>query len=395
MSEFATAVESHGFVADGFEAVRDAFEENFTARGDVGAAVAVYRHGKPVVDLWGGDAGPGQPWVQDTVACGMSTVKPVMATAIAILVDRGLLDVDAPIAKIWPEFAANGKEDITAAHVLTQTSGLPSFPGQKEIVTFDDPSSFGHREQIAAALAAAPPIFEVGKVIASHSISLGWLLAEIIARASGTPAEEFIATEINETLGTDCWTGLPKSEQHRAAEMATDPAYDSDAIASFINSDSPAGRALCIGPKRRLGTALREATNDPEYRTFVNPSAGAFATARSLARVYAMLNGGGEIDGKRVIEADTVRRHTTIRIEGQDALFFVALRSSLGFLHASESIVYGLGENAFGFPGQGGQMAFTDPDSGISFCYIPRRIVFLEGQDPRCAALVEAVKVSL
>jgi CubicO group peptidase (beta-lactamase class C family) len=380
-----------GFVAPGFEGVRDAFADNFASRGDTGASVCVYADGAEVVHLWGGDARPGTPWQQDTLVCGMSTVKPVLATAVAVLADRGALDVDAPIADVWPEFVAAGKQDVTTAHVLTHTAGLPFFPGQEDIVSFDDPSTFARLKEIAAGLAAAPPQTPPGSTIASHSITVGWLLAEVVRRAGGVGIDELVRTAIADPLGVECWIGLPPSEQGRVAEMETDPAYDSDALHDFINPQTPAGRALFLGPQRRLGSALRMATNDPAYRETVNPAAGAFVTARTLARVYAMLAGGGELEGTRVLSRERVREFTTVRAEGTDALFFVQLRTSLGFLHPSPSTRYGpAAPSAFGFPGQGGQLAFADPERGLAFSYMPGRIVFLDGQDPRADALVEA-----
>lgn len=386
----ADPVNVSGSVAAGYEAVRTAFEENFRERGDTGAAVSVYHDGQEVVDLWGGEARPGQPWRQDTLVCGMSTVKPVLATAIAILADRGQLDVDAPIADVWPEFAAAGKEGITTAHVLTHTAGLATFDGHADIVSFDDPSTFARWDEIVAGIAASPAQGTPGEVIASHSITVGWLLGEIVRRASGVDIGPFVRTEIAEPLGVECWIGLPESEQGRAAEMITDPGYDSDEVHAFLNPSTPAGHAFMLGPERRLGTALRSATNDPGYRAAGNPAAGSFVTPRALARVYAMWLNGGELDGTRILSQDVVTEHTRVRSEGLDALFSVQLRLSLGFLHSSSSTRYGDAEQAFGFPGQGGQLAFGDPQTGIAFCYVPGRISFLTGEDPRAAALVEA-----
>jgi CubicO group peptidase (beta-lactamase class C family) len=315
----------------------------------------------------------------------------VLATAVAILVDRGQLDFDAPIADVWPEFAAAGKERITTAHVLTHTAGLATFDGHADVVSFDDPASFARWDEIVDAIARSSAEGTPGVGIASHSITVGWLLGEIIRRASGVPVGEFVRKEIANPLGVDCWIGLPLDQQHRAAEMITDPGYDSDELYAFMNPDTPQGHAFMLGPERRLGTALRSATNDPTYRAAGNPAAGAFVTPRSLARIYAMLLNGGQLDGTRILSEEVVREQTTIRDEGVDRLFQVYLRVSLGFLHASRDTRYGAATQAFGFPGQGGQLAFADPETGIAFCYVPGRIAFLQGEDPRAAALIEAV----
>jgi CubicO group peptidase (beta-lactamase class C family) len=391
MSDQAAAEAVHGSVDAGYDAVRAAFEENFRTRGDTGAALSVYRDGRQIVDLWGGESRPGQPWAQDTLVCAMSTVKPVLATAVAMLVDRGQLDFDAPIADVWPEFAAAGKERITTAQVLTHTAGLETFHGHADVVSFDDPASFARWDEIVDAIAQSPAQGTPGVGIASHSITVGWLLGEIVRRASGVPIGEFVRREISEPLGVDVWIGVPADQQERAADMITDPGYDSDELYAFMNPDTPQGHAFLLGPERRLGTALRKATNDPTYRAAGNPAAGAFVTPRSLARIYAMLLNGGELDGTRLLSEDIVRRQTTIREEGLDELFQVYLRLSLGFLHASRDTRYGSAQHAFGFPGQGGQLAFGDPETGIAFCYIPARIAFLQGEDPRAAALIEAV----
>jgi CubicO group peptidase (beta-lactamase class C family) len=133
------------------------------------------------------------------------------------------------------------------------------------------------------------------------------------------------------------------------------------------------------------------ATNDPAYRVNSSPAAGSFVTARSLARIYAMLLGGGELDGVRVLSPEQVAKHTTVRQEGSDMFFGVYLRTSLGFLHTSTDTDYGGSQEAFGFPGQGGQIAFADPASGLAFCYLPGRAAFLQGSDPRAQALIAAV----
>jgi CubicO group peptidase (beta-lactamase class C family) len=386
----------HGFAAARYAGVREAFEENFASRGDDGAAVSVYVDGEEVVNLWGGSATAASPWEQNTLACGMSTVKPVLATAIAVLCDRGVLDVDAPIAEYWPAFAAAGKEGVTTAHVLTHTAGLPSWPGQDTVVSFDDPSSFGNLDEIAAGLAGAAPQWAPGTTLASHSITVGWLLAEIVKRAGGMEIAELVRTAIMEPLGTECWIGLPVEQHSRAATMLADAEYDSDELATFINPGTPAGRALFLGPQRRLGTALSSATNDPTYRAIANPAANSFLSPRALARVYAMLLGGGELDGARILSPERVREHTTVRFEADDALFGAGLRLSLGFLHTSRSTQYVAGSDGFGFPGQGGQLAFADPGAGLAFCYLPRRIAFLGPDgDPRASSLVEAVAAAL
>jgi CubicO group peptidase (beta-lactamase class C family) len=389
------AVTGVGHVAPGFEAVRDAFEANFTERGDIGAAMNVHVDGREVVDLHAGEARDGVPWAADTLVCGMSTVKPVLATALAILVDRGQLDLDAPIADYWPEFAANGKERVTAAHVVTHTAGLPWFPDYANVVTLDDPTSFARREEIATALAAAPPQWEPGTQIGSHSITVGWLVAEIVQRAGGVEIGRFIREEIAEPLGGECWIGLPPEHHARVAEATMDEVYDSDALAEFMNPATPQGKALLLGPERRLGTAMRMAINDPTYREAGSPATASFLTARTLARIYAMLVGGGELDGVRILSPEQVAAFTTIRQEGTDALFSVRMRLSAGFLHESEDINFGGSDQAFGFPGQGGQLAFGDPAHGVAFSYLPGLGAFLQGRDPRAVALTDAVYEAL
>jgi CubicO group peptidase (beta-lactamase class C family) len=318
-----------------------------------------------------------------------------LATALAMLVDRGQLDIDAPVAEYWPEFAANGKQRITPAHVLTHTAGLPWFPGSASVVTFDDPSTFARNEEIAAALAAAPPQWEPGSQIGSHSITVGWLVAEILQRAGGAGIGRFIREQIAEPLGGECWIGLPAEHHPRVAEASMDDAYDSDAVAAFMNPGTPQGKALFLGPERRLGTAMRMAINDPIYREATAPAAGSFLTARTLARIYAMLVGGGELDGVRILSPEQVTAFTTIRHEGTDVLFSTRMRLSAGFLHESADISFGGSDQAFGFPGQGGQLAFGDPAHGVAFSYLPGRAAFLQGRDPRAAALVDAAYAAL
>lgn len=377
-----------GTVAAGFEAVGATFATNFAENGEVGASVAVYVCGAKKVDIWHGEARAEIDWGADTLAPCLSLAKAILATAVAMLAERRQLSMSDPVARYWPQFAAAGKQSITIEQLITHTAGLAWFENYEEVVSYDDPASFNHTDAIVDRLAAAPPLWEPGSQIGSHSITIGWLLGTLIERVSGCPVGEFVAHEIAAPLGGQIWMGLPASEHARAADLIPDPFQDSDELAARINIETPAGRALLLGPKLRLGTAISGATNDATYRTVAVPAANTFTDARTLAHLYSVL--ASPRPDVRLLDQETVRRHTDVVCEGRDAIFGVRQRFGMGFLRPTEDVPLAPSNGAFGFPGQGGQLAFGDFDHGLGFAYLPNRAVMSQGADRRSDALLKA-----
>jgi CubicO group peptidase (beta-lactamase class C family) len=279
-----------GRVAPGFEPVRDAFAHNFAAHGEVGAAVCVYRDGEPVVDLWGGlaDREAGRAWQRDTLALVFSTTKGVTAACSARLAERGVLDVDAPVARYWPEFAANGKAGIRVADVLAHRAGLPEVEGRftLEQACAGDP--------LCEALAKQAPQWPPGTAHGYHVRTFGWILGEVVRRATGERFGRVLARELAAPLGLerDLFVGLPAEHDARTARIlpAPEPAdpKERELRARFMGPDTVLGRMLS-GPSHLF--EYGEMWNTRLLRGAEMPSSNGIATARALAHLYAALVG--------------------------------------------------------------------------------------------------------
>lgn len=377
-----------GMVATGFESVRVAFENNFSGDIEVGASVAVYVDGVKKVDIWHGGARPDTPWASETLVPAMSLAKGILATAVAMFAERGLLSTADPVSKYWPEFTAGGKQSVTVEQLITHAAGLAWFEGYPDVVSFDDPASFRNTEAIVTRLAAAEPLWGPGSQFGSHSVTIGWLLGVLIERVSGCPIGQFVAREIAAPLAGEIWMGLPAVQHRRAADLIPDPFQDSDELAAQINHQTASGRALLLGPKLRLGAAISGAVNDAAFRSIAVPAVNTFTDARTLAHLYSVLS--SRRTDVRLIGRDTLRRHTDVVREGTDAIFGVTQRYGMGFLRPSQDVPLAPSDGAFGYPGQGGQLALGDLDHGLGFAYLPNRAVMARGADPRADALLKA-----
>ncbi|MET9775448.1 serine hydrolase domain-containing protein [Streptomyces sp. NPDC006367] len=388
----------HGTVAGGFEPVRDAFARNFTALGDRGAAVAVYRDGRKVVDLWAGtrDVDGTEPWRRGTAQVVRSATKGVAAAVPLLLHRRGELDLDAPMGEYWPEFKAQGKERVLVRHLLNHRAGLPVLDRPLTPEEALDPL------RGPEAVAAQAPVWEPGTDHGYHALTYGWLLDGLVREVTGGRGTgEWIADEIAGPLGLDLWLGLPAGEEAsgRAGRVGR------------LEEPEPSG-----GPRIRPRRAVTEAyqdpdsltrrafaaitpfpdQNDPAFRASAFPAANGFATADALARFYAALI--GEVDGPtgrvRLFDAATVERARAQESAGPDRVLVVGTRFGLGYmLHGSASPF--LSPGSFGHPGRGGSLGFADPETGIAFGYVTNGFRRSVTADPRAQALVRAVRASL
>ena len=372
-----------GYVATEFEPVLDAFAQNFDEQGEVGAAVSVYLDGRPVVDLWGGLADPTllTPWREDSLVLVYSATKGVTAVSANLLIERRLLDPEAPVAALWPEFAANGKERITVGQAMSHQAGLPYVEGE---FTLDETLSW---TPMVGALAAQAPIWEPGTKHGYHMRTFGWIVGELIRRAD--PQHRSVGTfwreEIAEPLGVDFWIGLPEGYEPRVAPVVPPKTDLREALAAF-------GDQLLLGrvfsnPGGHFN--YDDMWNSRALRAAELPSSNGIGDARGLARLYASCV--GEVDGRRTLSADTVERAATQRARGRDEVLLTETCFGLGFM-LGKSFGAANPRRAFGHAGAGGSLAFADPDTGIGFGYVMNDLRFdtAEG-DPRSAELVEAV----
>ncbi len=368
-----------GLVEPGFDAVAAAFANNFTAHGEVGAACAIYRRGRPVVDLWGGlaDADSGRPWERDTVALVFSTAKGPTATCIHRLVEAGRLDVDAPVAAYWPEFGCNGKEQVTTRQVLSHQAGLAAVDGDltlAQVLAWDP---------VVEAIAAQAPNWEPGTAHGYHARSFGWILGELVRRITGDSLGRYLAREIADPLGLRFWIGLPRQELSHCATLVP-PEGGSDAVAALLGADSLTARVMS-GPSGLFG--YNEMWNREEVLRAEMPSSNGVGDARSLARFYAALL--DEVDGVRLLGPGQLAEACERQVCGPDKVIFRETCFGLGF-GLQPFLAPGAGPRAFGHPGAGGAMAFADPDAGLGFAYVMNAMKFdLEG-DPRSTELIRA-----
>ncbi|HYU86393.1 MAG TPA: serine hydrolase domain-containing protein [Kribbellaceae bacterium] len=384
-------MEIQGTCADGFGAVRDEFERNFAERGELGAAVHATVDGEAVVDLWAGEG-----WTEDTLVHVWSSTKGAVATCAHMLASRGELDLDAPVARYWPEFAKNGKEGVLVRHLLNHQAGLAAVRQPLP------PGAFYDWDLMTSTLADAEPLWEPGTRHGYHALTFGFLVGEVVRRVSGKPLDEFFRTQVADPLGLDFWIGVP--EEHEARVVHTVPAdltalgsaVPSVFVAAMTDPASPAGLMLLnnggyMDPFEADSRAAHAA---------VIGATGGFTNARGLSGLYRPLANGGAplVDEFQVRQMAAVSSASSV-----DAVLLVPSRFSLGFVKAidnsrmppadSEGVL--LSEDAFGHLGFGGSIGFADPRARLSFGYVMSRQGAGTALNDRGQSLVDATYAAL
>jgi CubicO group peptidase (beta-lactamase class C family) len=374
----------HGETASGWEGVADVLRANVASGEDIGASVAVYHRGTCVVDIAAGAFTPdGGTYDRSTLQLVFSTTKGITAIAVAMCVDRGLLDYDAPVATYWPEFAAAGKGDATVAQLLSHQLGLFTVDGLSLEQALD-------WDTVTAALAAKAPEWDIGSGHGYHAVTYGWLAGELVRRVDGRSLGTFVADEIAKPLGVELWIGLPESEEPRVSPLIPseqptdlDPAIKA-AIEAVLGPNSRGGRALSVS-----GAFPVDAFNTRQVHAAEVPAANAITNAGSLAKIYAATL--GPVDGVQLLETATRDRAATrITPDGEnDLCLMMPTTFGLGFM------VHGLftpyaGPGCYGHPGAGGSVAFADPARDLSFAYAMNRMATNLAGDTRAQRLVEA-----
>ncbi|MFK4148657.1 serine hydrolase domain-containing protein [Streptomyces sp. NPDC004065] len=376
----------HGHCDTRFAAVRTAFEENFRERDELGAAVTVTVDGATVVDLWGGwaDAARTRPWERDTVVNVWSTTKGPTALCAHILADRGLLDLDAPVAAYWPEFAAAGKEKVLVRHLLSHRAGLAGLRRPHSLADLYD------WDLTCARLAATEPWWEPGTRSGYHALTYGFLVGEVVRRVSGLRPGAFLEREVTGPLGIDFTVGLPAKEAGRAAELVHQQAGVTGEQGAAFSQLPPAAIAALTNPLAGAAEA-----NTPEWRAAEIPAANGHGTARAVAALYGVLAGRGSSDGRRVLSAEAAERVREGQGACRDLVLGAGLRHEteigLGLWLSGPNGSYGPNPRAFGHDGFGGSCGLADPEAGVSLGYVMNRMGPHIADDPRKMALIEAV----
>jgi CubicO group peptidase (beta-lactamase class C family) len=399
-------------VAPGYETVADAFVAGAGSLGYGGGAYCAYVGGVPVVDVWAGVARPGEPWQSDTRSVLMSATKGFAVMCVQALVDRGQIDVDAPVADYWPEFAQNGKAATLVRHLLMHTAGVVGFEGMNRITRLDC-TGWDDYDAMASGLAAAPPAYPVGTKHCYHALTIGWLFAELVRRVDGRTLGRFFAEEIADPLELDISIGTSAADLDRVARVRT---MRFDHMPRPVRRLQEAYLATARDPGTLLGSAfLGDGTrsgidelellfNSEAVLTSEFPAGGGTATARAMARSWAAMAQGGVLDGTRVLSEPVVdawshvlSREPDILMNGvvKGPLAKVAVEAAprtLGYIgnisRPGAGHRFGPNPDSYGSEGLGGQYAYCDPQSNIAVGFIRSEMAVFEILQPRVTAVV-------
>ena len=353
-----------------FAPVVDQFVHNFAERGEIGASLCVTLDGATVVDVWGGVADPktGATWERDTVSVVHSCTKGATALCAHVLAAQGLLDLEAPVAEYWPEFAAAGKEAATVRMMLDHSVGVPVLRGPVE------PGELYDWDRMVARLEAEEPFWEPGSRHGYHMINFGWTVGEVVRRASGRSLGTFVREAVAEPLGIDFWIGLPEEHEQRVAPVIAMRREHGDPLSAFelaVVSDRTSVPSLAIANVGAMNPNSREA-----HAAEIG-GGGGITNGRGLAGMYTPL----ALGGGTLVDRDGVDRMRRVSSAvNRDATLCVATRFAMGFMVSMDnrarpdvdSVI--LGEQAFGHVGAGGSIGFADPSCGLAFGYSMNRM---------------------
>jgi CubicO group peptidase (beta-lactamase class C family) len=369
---------AQGFVAPGFERVAEAFDRNFAEGLELGAAFAAYRGDDLLVDLWGGVANrpEGKPWTRETLQLLFSGSKGLVATVMAMLLDRGQIALDRSVATYWPEF---GKPEILIRHIVSHTARLPGLEHPTTLPETLDPVEMARR------LAAQQPSTDPRAGFTYHAFTYGWLCGEVVRRVTGKSAGAFIADEIAGPLGLDIYMGLPAELEPRVSriEMAADYLATQGAPQDFTNDQL----RWTISSNPEHLTARSFYWNEPETHRAVLPGAGAIAASRDVAKLYSKLaNGGAPLLSKRGVDVARTPLVDTFDQVNQRVWSF-----GVGFELNTDPYCYGPPDDGFGHGGAGGSSHGAWPSHGIGFSYSMNLMHDLGRPDPRAKRLLDAL----
>lgn len=377
-----------GFCDPAFAGVRDAFAGNFADGLELGASLAISIEGRNVVDLWGGflDADRTRPWTEDSLVCVFSCTKGVAAIATMWAVARGLVDLDAPVASYWPEFAAEGKDELPVRWLLTHEAGLPAISGRMPRGSLSD------WEAMTAALAAQSPWWEPGRGHGYHGVTFGHLVGEVLRRATGRTCGELVHDELARPLDVELWMPLPEECDERTSDLIV----ELDEAGTFFDRWDP---HTSLGPKA-FGNPPD--ANDPahcmtdEWRRAEIPAANMHANARALDRVYSVLARDGRVGGDELVPRELVEEFGRVHVQGDDLVMELPSAFGLGFEHTIPEWRFGPNPHTYGHNGSGGSLGIVDPDSGASLGYAMNRLWWgADRTDPRWAPIFDALYAAL
>jgi len=367
-----------GLTHDRYAAARAVFEGNLERGDDIGASFCATVEGETVVDLWGGWADPAKtrPWTRDTIVNVYSTTKTMTALTALLLADGGQLDFDAPVARYWPEFAANGKAGVKVSHLMSHSAGLS---GWKEKLTTEDLYDW---EKMTSLLAAQAPYWEPGTAPGYHALTQGYLVGEVVRRITGKSLGAVFREEIAEPLDADFHIGLPASEDHRVAELVPPP--PGQAV-----GDAGGQTELQANMSNNPGIDVL-ATRTRGWRGAEIPAAGGTGNARSVAEIHAILANGGVAKGRRFMSEAGCRKALELQVEGQDLILAGPARFGMGFGLAG-GVVPLPNPNSIYWGGYGGSLVIIDMDARTTFAYAMNKMAGTTQGDTRAFGLAMAM----
>ncbi len=342
------------------------FEENFARFGELGAAVSVWQNGAPLLDLHGGfrDSRREQPWTPDTLVLFWSATKGLGSACLLHALQEREIGLDRAVAEFWPEFAQAGKGGITFAQLLSHQAGLVALDEKVDVLDYP---------AVIAALARQAPLWPPGTAHGYHARTFGFLLDELVRRIAGSALAEYWRATFAEPLGLEIWIGLPPEENARTATIYAAKAGRPPTPAEFYRDLATPGTLARRTFTSPAGLHSVSGMNAPEIRARSFVSFGGIGSAASLAKFYAMLAAGGEMEGRRYFLPATIRQMTTTLASGVDRVFQIPTAFSAGFMQDPPSAprrIFGPSALAFGHPGAGGSHAFADPENGLAFAYV-------------------------
>lgn len=375
----------HGTCDPAFSSVREAFSANFAEGLEVGACCAVFVDGAKVVDLWGGytDETFSDEWKRDTIVNLMSVAKGVASLCIHRLVSQGRLQLDEPIARYWPEFAQNGKKGVLVRHALDHRAGIP---------IIEDPLWPGavyNWNAMIRALEAQAPIFPVGEQPAYHTVTMSFLLGELVRRVTGDTLGAYFRREIAEPLDLDYWLGLPDSEHGRCARFIAWTGYNN----RTNETDGPPD--LLVKAWQQFDPANDDGYNSAQFRSAQIPCVSGHGNAPAIAKLYEGLALGGTFGGYQIIPTNALARATELQWQDMEPVLTHDYRMGLGFTLNSKDAYMGPNSEAFGHVGAGGSTGFADPVARLGFAYGMNRMYPTRDNGPRARRLIEATYASL
>ena len=377
-------IKIHGYCEERFEPVKEVFANNFRTDLDIGASLALTLKGKYVIDIWAGyrDEAHTRAWEQNTIVNVYSTTKVMTALCVLMLVDRGKIDIDAPVAKYWPEFAQAGKENLPVRYLLSHTAGLPGFDKPIEAETLYD------WDKICEILASQKPWWEPGTKSGYHAITFGYLLGELVRRVTGKTLGTFFKEEVAEPLNIDFHIGLPEELDSRVGELIPPPPADPQDTEESDQNSMP-NRVF----QNPILTARETLTR--EWRVAEIPASNGHGNARSVARVGAALACGGELNGVRLLSLKTIEKAIEEQSYNMDLILSLPLRFGLGFGLVSKDNPISPNPRAFYWGGWGGSHVTMDLDAKLSWAYVMNRMMMSLTGGVRTQNIREAIYKAL